>query len=117
MGLFSSNHPGHEGYLIGLVKDDERGLAAEGHMRRLAYPHDDGDRRVEVLQVGCDCGWRSARFSAPTGTTWSPFTVHVPDYYADAVDALKREMWERHLGDPPDLHRAWLDKFRDGARR
>jgi len=116
MGLFNSDHPGHEGYLIALVKDEDRGLTSEAHMRRLAYPLDDEDRSVEAMQVGCDCGWRSARFTAPTGTEWAPFVVHLPTHYAEAVDAVMRHMWQRHLEDPPDLFRAWLDNFRGGLR-
>lgn len=99
MGWFDSDHVGHEGYLVGLVKDEERGLAAEAYMRRLAYPHDDTSLRVEQLQVGCACGWRSARFLAPTGTEWGPFAVELPTG-TEELQAIARDMWRRHLDDP-----------------
>jgi hypothetical protein len=110
MGWFDSDHAGHEGYLIGLVEDRAHGLAAEAFMRRLAYPHDDGTRAVEMLQVGCDCGWRSARFRAPLETAWHPFAVALPAARAAAVEAVAVELWRRHLADPPDLFAAWLDR-------
>src|SRR5574338_168351 len=54
MGWFDSNHPGHEGYIVGLVLDKERGRAESEHMRQLAYPHDDTDRKdVTHLQGAC----------------------------------------------------------------
>lgn len=89
MGWIDADHEGHEGYLIGLVEDaGGGGLVAEAHMRRLAYPHDDTARAVAALQVGCDCGWRSARFHTPPGTMWQPFTVELPADVRAAVEGV-----------------------------
>lgn len=109
MGWCDANREGHEGYLIGLVEDEDRGLPAEAYMRRLAYPRDDAERSVEALQVACDCGWRSARFSAPPGTTWLPFSVQLPAYARDAIESISVELWRCHLSDD-DPFRAWVER-------
>lgn len=109
MGWFDAGHEGHEGYLIGLVEDAARGLVADAHMRRLAYPLDDSARAVDALQVGCDCGWRSARFHVPPGAMWHPFVVELPADVRAAVEEVAVELWRRHLDDP-DPFRAWIER-------
>lgn len=76
-------------------------------MRRLAFPHDDTTRAVDALQVGCDCGWRSARFHPPPGAMWHPFMVELPADARTAVEAVAVKLWRAHLAADPDLFRAW----------
>lgn len=108
MGWFDSAHPEHEGYLVGLVHDKERGLVESEHMRQLAYPHDDHERHdVVKLQGACSCGWRSPRFTAPYGTKWYPHTVELPDFADEHVRAVVLKLWREHLRHP-DLWEAYL---------
>lgn len=94
MGWFSDNAPGHEGYVVGLVLDRERGLARNEYWRELS-PSDEQLGRIPVrrIQVGCDCGWRSRVIVAPYGTTWVPCCVF---FALDADDELAGALWSEH---------------------
>jgi hypothetical protein len=93
MGWLHDRAPGHEGYVVALVEEMRPG----GYSRwvELAYPDELAKRVVPVrmIQVGCECGWRSRRFRAPSGTTWSPFSVTLEDKEAEAEACA---LWERH---------------------
>ena len=54
MGWLYEEHAAHEGYVIGYVARDGRAPEA-GLYRELAYPRDDGGRRVACIAAGCDC--------------------------------------------------------------
>lgn len=69
-------------------------------------PEDDDGREVPVriIQVGCDCGWRSQRLRAPLGTTWSG-VVFLPrseqeretaEGPAKPFETVCRELWREH---------------------
>lgn len=86
MGWIREDAPGHEGFVVGLVRIDYRTgeeVAHEtGFWRELRGPHDDQPRAygsIRAIQVACDCGWRSARIDAPYRTTYHPFAVDVPE--------------------------------------
>jgi hypothetical protein len=98
MGWQSSDAPGHEGFLVGLVQD----AAERDGWRELRSPGDDADREnVERFQVGCTCGWRSPRFRAPPGTSWWPFTLELPELHEPLRD-VAGDLWCQHwrLPDP-----------------
>lgn len=106
MGWQDDNQPGHEGYLVGLVRAEgplaTDWCSVEGvGLRRLASRADDQDRAdIAAVQVGCDCGWRSARLVPPLGTSWAPFTVQLPrDAHGRAFETAARAAWRRHLVD------------------
>lgn len=82
-----SDHPEHEGYLVG-VEQTRNGL-----FRELGYPADVGraERPLALVQVACDCGWRSPRLPALPGTRWAPCTVSAPASLESAAIALWRE--------------------------
>ena len=93
MGWMFSNAPEHEGYLIGIVQQDElrwRELGfddeARARGRRYGIP-------LSMIQVGCDCGWRSPRIAAPFGTYWSPFIVNTREEFEEEM----RERWREHV--------------------
>jgi hypothetical protein len=59
--------PEHEGFFVALAL---AGLPRGRALARIQL----GDP-VELVQVGCSCGWRSARFRAPPGARWSSTTL------------------------------------------
>ncbi|HEY4178394.1 MAG TPA: hypothetical protein VGM90_16220 [Kofleriaceae bacterium] len=92
MGWFSSDLPGHEGYIIGYTMRD--GVDEDSHLyRELQYPGDDGDRRVLRIAAGCECGWRSARWRPEHGTEWMPHVV----IETERDEAFARQLWRRHV--------------------
>jgi hypothetical protein len=74
MGWLREDYPDHEGYMIGFVLREgcDRG---SGLYRELMYPLDATTRRVELLAAGCDCGWRSPRWSPKKPADWGPWSV------------------------------------------
>ncbi|MBV8979289.1 MAG: hypothetical protein JO086_00135 [Acidimicrobiia bacterium] len=88
MGWFSSDHPGHEGYVVGLVP------RSEWAWRELTTG-DDGEHPLRMIAVGCDCGWRSPRLYAPPGTRWSPYIVDLPTKTDD--ERAYRIWWHGHI--------------------
>jgi hypothetical protein len=91
MGWQHSDRPGHEGHIVA--------VALEGSLwRELRYPHDSEPRgAVSTIQVGCDCGWRSPRMTAPKGAHWQPFAV---GGLSDGDRSRLAELWERHMREP-----------------
>jgi hypothetical protein len=105
MGWVREDHPGHEGFPVALV---ERDGVSPGSLlyRELGYPQDDQPRDdVQVVQAGCECGWRSSYLrvrnvrgpSTPLGTVerpaWAPFTVIMDERDEDRLC----ELWNGHL--------------------
>lgn len=92
MGWLNDNAPGHEGWLVALIRDEEHGLARNDYFREL-YLGDMRSMTVLHMQVGCDCGWRSPRMPAPPSATWHPCILCVDD----ATEERCRLLWRRHL--------------------
>lgn len=94
MGWIHEDSPGHEGYVVGLVPEVRPGGYARWH--ELGYPGDEYPQpvRVRVIQIGCDCGWRSQRFVAPAGAEWHPFRVSLND---KVVEADAESLWLQHI--------------------
>jgi hypothetical protein len=92
MGWQHEEHGAHEGGMIGYAVRDGCALDA-GLYRELAYPRDDGDRRIACIAAGCDCGWRSPRWVPRQPATWAPFSVQA----AEADEDRARALWRRHL--------------------
>lgn len=92
MGWQLEEYGAHEGCVIGYAVRD--GCAPDaGLYRELAYPRDDGDRRIACIAAGCDCGWRSPRWVPRHPATWAPFSVLA----AEADEDRARALWRRHL--------------------
>lgn len=97
MGWFIEDKPHHEGYLVGLVREERGGWT---YWRELAYPADqhraEGD--ITTVQVGCECGWRSSRLVAPALTKWAPHVVVLePDLRSHReFEEQARALWNRH---------------------
>jgi hypothetical protein len=118
MGWCSEEHPEHEGYLIGLVpiSDDSRTL------REVSY-HVDGavdSIKLQYVCVGCECGWRSPRMFAPSGTEWSPAMVWLAYGSSDEVVAgyeeSARKVWRAHVDDVAKNGKPRLRVDEDGFR-
>ena len=88
MGWSHDRYPGHEGYIVGPVPDDQR----TDHWRELATG--DKECRVERMKVGCDCGWRSRAFFAGLKAKWYPNITELGD---DELEDSARAEWHRHL--------------------
>jgi hypothetical protein len=86
MGWFRFDDPdNHEGFVVGVVRDGEY------RWRELGL--DDRDPiAVTTIQIGCECGWRSQRLTAPLGTAWAPCCVFFPGR-SDSIFETP-EMWE-----------------------
>lgn len=78
--------------VIGFVTRD-RCTPASGLYRELGYPNDDAERSVTCIAAGCDCRWRSPRWTPDAPATWAPFSVLVSKFYEERARAL----WRRHL--------------------
>lgn len=103
MGWFNERAPRHEGYVIGIGSGtNERGSTV---FRELGSDDDGQKLELRIVQVGCDCGWRSQRLRAPCGTTWDQW-VEFPRTECDGNDAglsgrkpfetLCRDLWRDH---------------------
>jgi hypothetical protein len=103
MGWFNDEAPRHEGFMQAVrAGTNERGSIT---FREL----DDEDARegavgVRIVQVGCDCGWRSQRLRAPHGTTWDGMVL-LPRHEAERdsapagskpFESVCRELWRQH---------------------
>lgn len=109
MGWINEDAPEHEGYLVAVVREEER--TADGlHVMRSRWRelsglvHDEetarryDGARINVVQVACDCGWRSMRMQAPNGTTWRPHCVGLPRDDEEAFEeGLAHELWSAHV--------------------
>jgi hypothetical protein len=84
MGWINDDAPHHEGYLVGLREDD---------WRYIELGTNDPEQAVKVVQVGCDCGWRSPRLDAPNGTKFWPSIVVAPENFEDFALSL----WKEHI--------------------
>ena len=93
----SQEHPGHDGLVVGLVQQD--GGEDAGLYRELQYPIDVTVRRVELVAAGCECGWRSPRWSPRVPTEWRPWTQWGPwSVFAPAEDDERAlALWRRHV--------------------
>lgn len=91
MGWNHGDVPAHEGYVVGQVR--------EGSLWKEIDPPQDFRREIPVheVQAACACGWRSARYRAPVGTTWGPRCIDIPPHSAGVrvEDALRR-LWLQH---------------------
>lgn len=83
----------HEGYVLAVERDGFgwRELGLDDSSR--------GKHPVSWLQLGCECGWRSARFVAPFGTDWAPCSVMMNEQTEDAMCALWRAEHRDRLTD------------------
>lgn len=82
-----SDSPEHEGYLVGLVKDG-------GYRWRELHAEDGGIVDLKMVQVGCECGWRSGRIATPYDTSFTPSIVCTSPEFEE----LGHRLWLDHLG-------------------
>jgi hypothetical protein len=85
----------HEGYLVGLVPDEEHGLFAghvQGRWRELSG-RDEIRATLKHVKVACSCGWRSPLLWAPSGTEFAPSSVFAPEAFEDQC----AQLWQRHV--------------------
>lgn len=123
-----SDEDGHEGYLVGLVPEIGKTLDGAEYestiLRELTY-HRDGARPGEVpLQwvcVGCECGWRSPRMCAPSGTHWTPCIVwlaHGRDAsIVEGYEESARKIWAAHVAEVRAHGMPILRVDQDGMQR
>src|SRR5574338_974027 len=93
----------HEGYIVGLVRDEKHGTFVghnEGRWRELDVRDIQPVPRLTHVRVACACGWRSPLIWG-TGCAFTPSVVHAPSTVEDAA----RELWKFHVresGTAPD---------------
>lgn len=103
MSWFNEMAPRHEGYLLGIRRGtNERGSIV---FRQLGTEREEAPLPIEIVQVGCDCGWRSQRLRAPHGTTWNQL-VELPRHECERAEdsplgrkpfeAVCRDLWREH---------------------
>lgn len=80
----------HEGFIVGIVP---AGICAWRELSSISEDQRD-IADLKMLQVGCDCGWRSARIAAPLHTDYMPCIVLAPPEFEELA------------------HRIWLDHIR-----
>jgi hypothetical protein len=62
-----------------------------------------------MVQVACECGWRSARLTAPYQSEWAPSMVFLdPGPSAQQFSEAARELWKRHTVEIPSDSRLQL---------
>lgn len=117
----------HEGYLVGLVRESGKtldGIEYESEtLRELTY-HRDGTRQDDVpiqwVCVGCECGWRSPRLRAPTGTHWTPCHVWLAwgrdDSIIEGYEESARKIWVAHVAEVRAHGMPMLRVDEDGMR-
>lgn len=76
----------HEGYIVGLVRDGYR-------WRELTSADDADIADLKMLQIGCDCGWRSPRIAAPHLTNYMPCIVLTSPEFEE----LAHRLWHEHV--------------------
>lgn len=91
MGWFRDDRPGHEGYVLGL-RDD-----GEGDWHALTRDDEYPERRLKMVQVACECGWRSQRLHAPHRAEWYPCIV---EFHDEGAEELARRLWHEHMDCP-----------------
>ena len=94
MSWFHDEETGHEGTVVGLV-EVRHGWRELGVADQTAQP-------VLVVQAACECGWRSPRMRAPSGTRFVPSAVMLPPGYDDRA----RVLWREHIQQIVDRRRA-----------
>ena len=94
MGWINEDMPEHEGYPVALEQRTGSGLDSD--WVQVCYP-DDTRRPIKVVQMGCSCGWRSARYRAPHGSDWSPFIVSFPFPIGPEFEDELAELWREHI--------------------
>ena len=98
MGWTHEMYPRHEGYLQGIEQRTDR----PGHWRDFdlsdeARARDGSGIMLTHVQVACDCGWRSQRIAAPTGTRYVPFSVVLSGWHEERFEEAARTLWNAHL--------------------
>lgn len=97
MGWVNENAPRHEGYLLA-VRAGTNELGSVTFRQLDDDDAKDGPVQVRIVQIGCDCGWRSQRLRAPQGTTWDGIVL-IPCGAQEAestFEARCRELWREH---------------------
>jgi hypothetical protein len=90
MGWFHDEHPGHEGYVVGLIEEKP-----DGRWREIrGGDQEQREFRVERMKVACDCGWRSRVFHAGLRAQWSPSHTDLRD---EQLEDAARAIWLAHL--------------------
>jgi hypothetical protein len=98
MGWLHEEHPGHEGYIIGLIEE----AGADGRWRELRPADLAAASGVERIKVACDCGWRSRVFHAGSRAQWFPNVVELHD---ERLEDAARSVWTKHLQDEAERER------------
>lgn len=96
MGVLNERHPEHEGWPVALHRDEKAGVPHNDYYRELAYPADKADGlRIDAVQMGCDCGWRSERVKVflPSEAQWLPFTPLL----SQAMERRLEAFWREHI--------------------
>jgi hypothetical protein len=86
----------HEGYLVGLVPDEEHGTFVghvQGRWRELGGRDEEIKTALKHVKAACSCGWRSPLLWAPSGTEFAPCSVFAPEWFEDAC----AQLWQRHV--------------------
>lgn len=97
MGWTLDDLPEHEGHVVAVVREPN------GYRWR-ELGTDDEKTKVDHIQVGCECGWRSRRIIAPLGTEFLPVgeVLELPDLVADLVPVVDAStaggLGEEHAG-------------------
>lgn len=91
MGWLDVELPDHEGFIVGVEEIPGR----RGFYQQLPTGRDEKQqpRKIKLVQVACDCGWRSSRIRAPLSTEWMPYTVIADEWFED----IARALWKEHL--------------------
>jgi hypothetical protein len=96
MGWFNDNAPGHEGYLIANIVEDGRFVKVDEavYWKLTVMPR--RGLHVSIVQVECECGWRSPRLRAPMHTTWAPCIVLIGTTFREDFEAFAEALWTEH---------------------
>jgi hypothetical protein len=91
MGWNHDDVPEHEGLIVGQIR-------GSSSWKDIDPPEDfRGTLDVVAVHAACACGWRSARYSAPVGTTWAPRGTDLPSSAAGLrVEKGLRRLWLEH---------------------
>ena len=109
MGWVITEHPDHEGFVVGLVPLEG---GDGGQLREIGNAEQGTRRDVERIQAGCSCGWRSPHLVPERGevsgttTEGTSFSAPVPTYWpslvyvAEADEGRCRFLWLEHVRGP-----------------